>query len=124
MVGKITLLTKVSTTRIAISLALLLLLTNLLPIKVFSIENGGYPWYQENMNKIDQWGYVMRNCTSFVAWKLSVTNDFSMPWGVGNAGYWGVWAEDNDYVVDMSPVVGSVAWWDFDSVPGLDLLLQ
>src|SRR4051794_39630936 len=52
-------------------------------------------WWDENGNGVlnspgelyDQWGYEYRNCTSYVAWKLSV-NGYSPPFDIGNANAW------------------------------------
>lgn len=58
----------------------------------------------------DPWGYYFRNCTSWVAWKLSGQSfDAS---GYGNASSWGSRAKAKGYTVDMSPAVGAVAWYD------------
>lgn len=63
---------------------------------------------------VDSWGMYNRECTSFVANRLSVINKFNinrggMNW---NANMWGTNARNQGYRVDMNPAVGSVAWWN------------
>jgi surface antigen len=71
--------------------------------------NGGYG---------DPWGFALRNCTSFVAWRLRATNglsDFTKDLGGGDFGDAGNW-DDNarllGYPVDHVPAVGAVAQTD------------
>jgi surface antigen len=66
----------------------------------------------------DPWGFALRNCTSFVAWRLRMTNgvsDFASDmagahWG--NASDWGETARELGYLVDDVPAVGAVAQTD------------
>lgn len=58
---------------------------------------------------IDPWGEYNRDCTSFVAWRLSSKNGFEMPFDT-RAQNWGMLAELMNYSVDDNPVVGAVAW--------------
>jgi surface antigen len=66
----------------------------------------------------DPWGFALRNCTSFVAWRLRETNgvaDFSnyMDGGEwGNAQHWAQNARALGYLVDGVPAVGAVAQTD------------
>jgi surface antigen len=60
---------------------------------------------------IDPWHEYNRECTSFVAWRLSYRNGFTMPFN-DNAYAWGADAHNMGYTVDMNPAVGSVAWWN------------
>jgi surface antigen len=66
----------------------------------------------------DPWGFALRNCTSFVAWRLRVTNglaDFTNGFGGvtwGNADQWDRAARSLGYLVDHVPAVGSVAQTD------------
>lgn len=57
----------------------------------------------------DPWGAYSRDCTSFVAWRLSTKNGFEMPFDA-RAQNWGVLAELLGYDVDGKPAVGAVAW--------------
>ena len=59
----------------------------------------------------DNWGEYNRECTSWVAWRLHGHNQFEMPFHA-NAGNWGAKAKALGYTVNMSPAVGSVAWWN------------
>jgi surface antigen len=71
--------------------------------------NGGYG---------DPWGFALRNCTSFVAWRLRMTNglaDFENHFGGvhwGNAAHWNEAATDLGYLADDVPAVGAVAQTD------------
>ncbi len=74
-------------------------------------------WYY-NGTYGDPWGFALRNCTSFVAWRLRETNglsDFTTDLGggrFGNAGNWDDDAEALGYLVDDVPAVGAVAQTD------------
>ena len=74
-------------------------------------DTGGYPWasatcqdspltyngvqYCPNDNWVyngvlyDSWRYSYRNCTSWVAWRLSTNNGYTMPHAIGDASAWG-----------------------------------
>ncbi|WMB29501.1 SH3 domain-containing protein [Streptococcus didelphis] len=60
----------------------------------------------------DYWGMYLRQCTSFVAFRLSKINGFTLPAGYGNADTWGHIARQQGYRVDKKATVGSVAWFD------------
>ena len=66
----------------------------------------------------DPWGFALRNCTSFVAWRLRMTNgvaEFENHFGGvhwGNAGHWDNAARQLGYLVDGVPAVGAVAQTD------------
>ncbi len=66
----------------------------------------------------DPWGFALRNCTSFVAWRLRMTNglaDFENHFGGvhwGNADHWNDAASSLGYLVDDVPAVGAVAQTD------------
>ena len=66
----------------------------------------------------DPWGFALRNCTSFVAWRLRMTNgmdDFENHLGGvhwGNAENWDDAAAELGYLVDDVPAVGAVAQTD------------
>jgi surface antigen len=71
-----------------------------------------------NGSYADPWGFALRNCTSFVAWRLRETNgasDFSnhMDGGHwGNAQDWDENARALGYLVDDVPAIGAVAQTD------------
>ena len=56
------------------------------------------------------YGYPYRNCTDFVAWKLTM---LGVParrfWGLGNANTWGTHARAHGVRNDATPAVGAVA---------------
>jgi len=66
----------------------------------------------------DSWGFALRNCTSFVAWRLTRTNgltgfandDRGVHWG--NAENWDEAARALGYRVDEVPAIGAVAQTD------------
>jgi surface antigen len=66
----------------------------------------------------DPWGFALRNCTSFVAWRLRMTNglgDFENHFGGvhwGNAAQWNEAATQLGYLADDVPAVGAVAQTD------------
>ncbi len=66
----------------------------------------------------DPWGFALRNCTSFVAWRLRTTNgmtDFTnhlAGGSFGNAEQWDDNALALGYLVDDQPAVGAVAQTD------------
>ncbi|MDR7251690.1 hypothetical protein J2X46_000662 [Nocardioides sp. BE266] len=66
----------------------------------------------------DPWGFVLRNCTSFVAWRLQERNrlaGFSNSFGGqhwGNAEHWDDAARALGYRVDHVPAIGAVAQTD------------
>ncbi|HFU3729063.1 TPA: SH3 domain-containing protein [Streptococcus suis] len=63
------------------------------------------------VDAIDPWRLYTRQCTSFVAFRLSKVNGFEIPPAYGNADAWGYRAQREGYRVDMNPAVGAVAWW-------------
>ncbi|HEM2749043.1 TPA: SH3 domain-containing protein [Streptococcus suis] len=63
------------------------------------------------VDAVDPWRLYTRQCTSFIAFRLSKVNGFEIPPAYGNAEVWGYRAQREGYRVDMSPAVGSVAWW-------------
>ena len=66
--------------------------------------------YKNGSVEIDQWRMYSRQCTSFVAFRLSSVNGFEIPPGYGNANEWGYRARREGYRVDSKPEVGSIAW--------------
>ena len=74
-------------------------------------------WYY-NGTYGDPWGFALRNCTSFVAWRLREANGFAdfsnhLDGGAfGNAEQWDDNAEALGYLVDDVPAVGAVAQTD------------
>ena len=95
-------------------------------------DTGGYPWaaatcqtstqsyngvaYCPNDNWVyngglyDTWGYNYRNCTSWVAWRLSTNNGYTMPRAIGDASAWGGYFSSHGVAVNSTPAVGAIAW--------------
>jgi len=64
---------------------------------------------------LDRWGFYSRECTSFVAWRLSRSGPFhnAMKGGkFGHAWNWGRNAPDVGFPVNSKPALGAVAWHD------------
>ncbi|MFN8052249.1 MAG: CHAP domain-containing protein [Acidimicrobiales bacterium] len=59
----------------------------------------------------DPWGFPNRECTSFLAWRLSSRNGYSLPTYVGDATTW-----DDQLApyaaVNGTPAVGAIAQWN------------
>jgi surface antigen len=81
---------------------------------------GAYPWDGARGLLFDPWGFVARQCTSYVAWYL---NAHGVPFGLrtrGPAGEglftsasdWDRAARAAGFAVRSTPVVGSIAQWD------------
>lgn len=76
--------------------------------------NDDYParYRDAGMNAIfDTWGFPNRQCTSFVAWRLSNANHVSLPVAPGDATVW----DDRlaPYAaIDSRPAVGAIAQWN------------
>lgn len=45
----------------------------------------------------DDWGLIVKNCTSFTAYRLSSVNGFNIPRAYGNGGEWGYRARREGY---------------------------
>ncbi|HFH1957554.1 TPA: choline binding-anchored murein hydrolase CbpD [Streptococcus pneumoniae] len=77
-----------------------------------SIARGDdYPAYYKNgSQEIDQWRMYSRQCTSFVAFRLSNVNGFEIPAAYGNANEWGHRARREGYRVDNTPTICSITW--------------
>ena len=92
------------------SLILLSLLGSSLALNTTSeaaVLGDNYPTQWKSGYGADSWGMYLRQCTSFVAFRLSSANGFSLPGGYGNAISWGSVARSQGYRVDMTPAVGS-----------------
>ncbi len=66
----------------------------------------GVRYYQS-----DPWHYDVRNCTSFVAWRINKQFGKSL-YRWGDAKNWASQAIRNGYQVNSHPAVGSIAWWN------------
>lgn len=97
----------------------------------FVTAEGGYPWsaavakgttglywVDENSNgkynygeEFDANGYVYRNCTSWVGWKLASLGATNASY-LGNAADWDTNAANRGIVVDTKPRLGDAAVWE------------
>ena len=73
-----------------------------------------YKWRTDTTNKTDAWGYTMRQCVSFVAWREAqaghpVSNS-SQHWG--SAVNWDNTARTLGVVISARPKVGAIAQWN------------
>lgn len=73
---------------------------------------------------VDPWNFYSRECTSFVAWRLTNDNgvgDFTNRYlghHWGDAGIWKRAALASGVAVNDQPAVGAVAWWSASSTSG------
>jgi surface antigen len=74
-----------------------------------------YPYATSTIDADDGWGFLARECTSFVAWRIRHNlkiSDFTNGWRggwFGNAGDWAANARNLGLVVNSTPAVDSVA---------------
>lgn len=59
----------------------------------------------------DPWKYDVRNCTSFVAWRVNQAFQLNLR-GWGNAKNWSTVARVQGYTVNSVPKMGDIAVWD------------
>lgn len=69
-----------------------------------------YVWTDKQGNRYSPYGYVYRNCTDYVAWKVvSLGLKTATITGLGNAGEWAATAKERGLKVDDKPAVWAVA---------------
>ena len=83
-----------------------------------------YPWPHANVDQLSPLGYVYRNCTDFVAWRLNRDAGITgAPWKYtwanltplgGNAIDWKKNWLANGWTTSRTPIPGAVAWWGTD----------
>jgi len=70
----------------------------------------------------DTWGYGVRNCTSYAAWKINQVYSVSIPSNWGNASAWDTNASSAGYSVhsptSYKPQVGDLAQWGTEKAGG------
>lgn len=71
-----------------------------------TLGSGSNKWYYK-----DQWGFDLRNCTSFAAWSIAQTFGISIPGSWGDAKNWDS-AANGKYEVDSIPQINDAAVWD------------
>jgi surface antigen len=73
-----------------------------------------YRWRTDTTQKLDPWGYTMRQCVSFVAWRMYQYKrpipNASQHWG--SAYHWDEAAKSLGKVVTTRPKVGAIAQWN------------
>lgn len=112
--------------RIALLGATIALLVGLAFTPAAKAATGGYPyasvegpgsdakldtWLDARGHSVSPYGYDYRNCTDFVAWKLSTANGIEDARDYGDANFWVPAARIRGYRVDKKPAPGAVAWW-------------
>ena len=80
-----------------------------------------YPWPTANTDQLSPLGYVYRNCTDFVAWRLNrdagiTTAPWKYTWANltplgGDAIDWKTSWLANGWTTSHTPIPGAVAWW-------------
>lgn len=87
--------------------------------------SGGYPYGGAQCGSIDQWSFYACQCTSYVAWKSSISGPVSgsmlKTWGsqeTANGGDWGRLGRKYGYTVNSTPTAGSIMVFPYWSVPG------
>ena len=71
-----------------------------------------YPYRTATPDTPDKWGFLCRECTSFVAWRLNQRGIKFTNRGFGHAYNWAEAARGLGYRVDHSPAIGAVAHFD------------
>jgi surface antigen len=107
-------LPKLSKTRYFLPLITLLVSVFIPLINIGRVYAGtdDYPDKWKNIamdSAFDSWGEYNRECTSFVAWRLSSRNGYTMPFH-DNAINWAADARARSIAVDSSPAKGAVAY--------------
>lgn len=81
--------------------------------KVRAVQDA-YPWASDTTQGSDPWGFTMRQCVSYVAWRLAgvghALDNATQGWG--SALTWDDTARRLGYRVGSRPAVGAVAHWD------------
>ena len=83
------------------------------PMSRSTVIGDNYPWQNAAIPyvEVDPWGLYKREYVSFVAYRLSTVNGFTIPYAYGDPNLWGYRAQNEGYRVDMNPSAGSVAWF-------------
>lgn len=97
-------------------LAVLLALatTSLLAATPASAAGDDYPYRTDTSGSSERWGFTMRECVSFVAWRMEQRrhriDNSSQGWG--SALQWDETALRLGYRVGTKPVAGAIAHWN------------
>lgn len=99
----------------------LVLFCILLPI-FFQVQQvnatSGYPYESSRKGLADSWGFITKNCTSYVAWKVNQSGTTFNNWlekgRFGNAHNWDDNAKKIGMKVSTTPAVNSIAVWEIN----------
>jgi surface antigen len=98
------------------ALVVLALLAGLLGLAAPAHAAAGddYPYRTDQTNHSDRWGFTMRQCVSFAAWRLAQTGHplSNSTQGWGSAYKWDDVARARHLTVTTRPKVGAVAQWN------------
>lgn len=74
--------------------------------------SSSYPWAGASSGGHDSWGFTVRECVSYVAWRLARVGRpvYARTWG--SASSWDDVARRRGIAVTTRPAVGSVAQWN------------
>ena len=88
------------------------------PMSRSTVIGDNYPWQNAAIPyvEVDPWEVYKREYVSFVAYRLSTVNGFTIPYAYGDPNLWGYRAQNEGYRVDMNPSAGSVAWFTGNNV--------
>lgn len=75
-------------------------------------------WYYE-----DPWNFDLRNCTSYIAWRVNKEFGVNIPSSWGSANTWATHATNAGYTVDTTPETGDIAQWDSTHVAFVEELI-
>lgn len=79
-----------------------------------SAAGDDYPHRLDSSGSSDRWGFTMRQCVSFVAWRMKqrshALDNASQGWG--SALSWDETARRLGYGIGTTPVAGSIAHWN------------
>ena len=92
-------------------LVVLALLAGLLGLASPAHASGDdYPYKSDQTNRSDRWGFTMRQCVSFAAWRLAQSGHPISSWG--SALNWDDVARARHLTVTTRPKAGAVAQWN------------
>ncbi|MBI2589210.1 CHAP domain-containing protein [Candidatus Saccharibacteria bacterium] len=84
------------------------------------------PGTNDVYHESDPWGFVVRNCTSYAAWRANKEFGVNIPSDWGSANTWDTGAHDDGYKVSgldpekTGPEAGDIAQWDSTHVAFVD----
>lgn len=96
------------------TIALALCLFALVGMARAGIDDYPSKWKNEPFDQgyFDTWSESVRNCTSFVAWRLYQWNGYNMTWCADAS----QWLSKSPGLYNHTPAVGAVAWFSYGHV--------